>query len=330
MGDEIGSGFAIYDVTASAQYPVYSPVTIQASPNASEYTSPEDDLTLTLSQGSSENSGSNLEVSPDGHIVYGFGWNTIDFTEPPVIPGTVTATVSPTQDSTYGYRIGNVKVRNFPTLANIPSTLYVGTQSSFLVSNEVIPGLEISSSNTAIDVCRLETQTNGSVNAVLNSSRITFLQIYLKRGGRTLCSGSITWAVPEKDKLEVFYKNSGISVGSAPTILNMADGEFQPNGAYRYAFIFENPGEHKWMVRIVDSDGLSLNSPNIYIVPGSGMNPGSDGFSTDRNGTFYIEIKPTSGGETIVDRFLTFNTVSPDILEVPRDSQILSDIIDQK
>lgn len=82
------------------------------------------------------------------------------------------------------------------------------------------------------------------------------------------------------------------------------------------------------MARIVDSDGLALNSPNIYIVPGPGMNPGSDGYSTDMNGTFYIEIKPTSGGETIVDRFLTFNTVSPDILEVPGDSQILSDIID--
>lgn len=332
MGDEIGSGFAIYDVTASAQYPVYSPVTISASPNASGDTWPGDDLTLTLSQGSSENSGSYLEVSQDGHILYGFGWSSVDFTKPPIIPGTVTATVSPTQDSTYRYRIGNVKVRNFPTLANMPATLYVGTQSSFLVSNEVIPGLEISASNPrAINVCKLETQTNGSVNAVLNSRHsptLTDPQIYLKRGGRVLCSGSITWAAPEKDKLEVIYENSGIPVDSNPIELNMADGEFQSNLAYRYAFTFRNPGEHKWMAKIVDSDGLALNSPNIYIVPGPGMNPGSDGFSTDMNGTFYIEIKPTSGGETIVDRFLTFNTVSPDILEVPGDSQILSDIID--
>lgn len=207
MGDEIGSGlFAIYDVTASAQYPVYSPVTISASPNASGDTNPEDDLTLTLSQGSSENSGLNLEVSPDGHILYGFGWSSVDYTKPPVIPGTVTATVSPTQDSTYRYRIGNVKVRNFPTLANMPSTLYVGTQSSFLVSNEVIPGLEISASDPgAINVCKLETQTNGSVNAVLNSSHITLTdpQIYLKRGGRVLCSGSIKSTVHVQPKLTV-------------------------------------------------------------------------------------------------------------------------------
>lgn len=206
MGDELTPGFAIYDVTASAQYPVYSPVTISASPNASGDTSPEDDLTLTLSQGSSENSGSNLEVSPDGHILYGFGWSSVDYTKPPVIPGTVTATVSPTQDSTYRYRIGNVKVRNFPTLANMPSTLYVGTQTSFLVSNEVIPGLEISASDPrAINVCKLETQANGSVNAVLNSSRITLTdpQIYLKRGGRVLCSGSIKSTVHVQPKLTV-------------------------------------------------------------------------------------------------------------------------------
>lgn len=332
MGDDPAWGFAIYDVTASAQYPVYSPVTISASPNASGDTSPEDDLTLTLSQGSSENSGSNLEVSPDGYIVYGFGWSRVDYTKPPVIPGTVTATVSPTQDSTYRYRIGNVKVRNFPTLANMPDTLSVGTQSSFLVSNEVIPGLEISASNPrAINVCKLETQPNGSVNAVLNSRHsptLTDPQIYLKRGGRVLCSGSITWAVPEKDKLEVIYENSGIYVGSDPIVLNMANGGLQLNGAYRYAFGFMNLGEHKWAVRLEDSDGLALNSPNIYIVPGSGMNPGSDGYSTDRNGTFYIEIKPISDGETVVDRYLAFNTVSPDILEVPGNSQILSDIID--
>lgn len=206
MGDDLSGGMAIYDVTASAQYPVYSPVTISASPNASGDTSPEDDLTLTLSQGSSENSGSNLEVSPDEHIVYGFGWSSVDCTKPPIIPGTVTATVSPTQDSTYRYRIGNVKVRNFPTLANMPSALYVGTQSSFLVSNEVIPGLEISASDPrAINVCKLETQTNGSVNAVLNSSRITLTdpQIYLKRGGRVLCSGSIKSTVHVQPKLTV-------------------------------------------------------------------------------------------------------------------------------
>lgn len=207
MGDEIGSGlFTIYDVTASAQYPVYSPVTISASPNASGDTNPEDDLTLTLSQGSSENSGLNLEVSPDGHILYGFGWSSVDYTKPPVIPGTVTATVSPTQDSTYRYQIGNVKVRNFPTLANMPATLYVGTQSSFLVSNEVIPGLEISASDPrAINVCKLETQTNGSVNAVLNSSRTTLTdpQIYLKRGGRVLCSGSIKSTAHVQPKLTV-------------------------------------------------------------------------------------------------------------------------------
>lgn len=206
MGDELTPGFAIYDVTASAQYPVYSPVTISANPNASGDTSPEDDLTLTLSQGSSENSGSNLEVSPDGHIVYGFGWSSVDYTKPPVIPGTVTATVSPTSDSTYNYRIGNVKVRNFPTLANMPSTLYVGTQSSFLVSNEVIPGLEISASNPrAINVCKLETQPNGSVNAVLNNSLATLTdpQIYLKRGGRVLCSGSIKSTVHVQPKLTV-------------------------------------------------------------------------------------------------------------------------------
>lgn len=206
MGDELTPGFAIYDVTASAQYPVHSPVTISASPNASGNTNPEDDLALTLSQGSSENSVSNLEVSPDGHIMYGFGWNSVDYTKPPVIPGTVTATVSPTQDSTYRYRIGNVKVRNFPTLANMPDTLYVGTQSSFLVSNEVIPGLEISASDPrAINVCKLETQTNGSVNAVLNNSYITFTdpQIYLKRGGRVLCSGSIKSTVHVQPKLTV-------------------------------------------------------------------------------------------------------------------------------
>lgn len=330
MGDELTPGFAIYDVTASAQYPVSSALSIVANTVDGDHaTSTEEDITLTLAQGSSKISGSNLEVSPDGHILYGFGWSSVDFTKPPVIPGTVTATVSPTQDSTYRYRIGNVKVRNFPTLANMPSTLYVGIQSSFLVSNEVIPGLEISSSNTAVDVCKLETQANGSVNAVLNSSYISLTdpQIYLKRGGRVLCSGSITWAAPEKDKLEVRCENSGISVDGNPIDLNKGDGELLSDG-YRYVFTFENLGEHKWMARIVDSGGSSLYSPNIYIVPGPGMNPGSDGYSTDMHGTFYIEIKPTSDGEAIVDRFLTFNTVSPDILEVPGDSQILSDIID--
>lgn len=206
MEDEIGSGFAIYDVTASAQYPVGSALSIVANTVDGDHaTSTEEDITLTLAQGSSKISGLNLEVSLDGHILYGFGWSYVDFTKPPVIPGTVTTTVSPTQDSTYRYRIGNVTVRNFPTLTNMPATLYVGTQSSFLVSNEVIPGLEISSSNSVINVCKLETQANGSVNAVLNSSRTTLTdpQIYLKRGGRVLCSGSIKSTVHVQSKLTV-------------------------------------------------------------------------------------------------------------------------------
>lgn len=207
MGDDLAGGFAIYDVTASAQYPVSSALSIVANTVDGDHaTSTEEDTTLTLAQGSSKISGLNLEVSPDGHILYGFGWSSVDCTKPPVIPGTVAATVSPTSDSTYGYRIGNVKVRNFPTLANMPSTLYVGTQSSFLVSNEVIPGLEISASDPrAISECKLETQTNGSVNAVLNSSRTTLTdpQIYLKRGGRVLCSGSIKSTVHVQPKLTV-------------------------------------------------------------------------------------------------------------------------------
>ena len=225
MGDELAPGFAIYDVTASAQYPVYSPVTISASPNASGGTSPEDDLTLTLSQGSSENSGSNLEVSPDGHVMYGFGWSSVDYTKPPVIPGTVAATVSPTSDSTYNYRIGNVRVRNFPTLANMPATLYVGTQSSFLVSNEVIPGLEISSSNTAVNVCKLETQANGSVNAVLGNSALAASDpwIYLKRGEQVLCSASIETATYTKPSLTVVPGSSTVLVDGGIEIVKLYD-----------------------------------------------------------------------------------------------------------
>lgn len=222
-GDDPARGFAFYDVTASAQYPVYSPVTISASPNASGDTSPEDDLTLTLSQGSSENSGSNL--SPDELIIYGFGWSSVDYTKPPVIPGTVTATVSPTSDSTYNYQIGNVKVRNFPTLANMPATLYVGTQSSFLVSNEAIPGLEISSSNTAVNVCKLETQANGSVNAVLGNSALAASDpwIYLKRGEQVLCSASIETATYTKPSLTVEPASSFVSIDGGVEIVKLYD-----------------------------------------------------------------------------------------------------------
>lgn len=226
MGDEIGSGFAIYDVTASAQYPVSSALSIVANTVDGDHaTSMEEDITLTLAQGSSKISGSNLEVSPDGHILYGFGWRSVDFTKPPVIPGTVTATVSPTSDSTYNYQIGNVKVRNFPTLANMPATLYVGTQSSFLVSNEAIPGLEISSSNTAVNVCRLETQANGSVNAVLGNSALAASDpwIYLKRGEQVLCSASIETATYTKPSLTVEPASSTVPVDGGIEIVKLYD-----------------------------------------------------------------------------------------------------------
>lgn len=226
MGDEIGSGLAIYDVTASAQYPVSSALSIVANTVDGDHaTSTEEDTTLTLAQGSSKISGLNLEVSPDGHILYGFGWSSVDFTKPPVIPGTVTATVSPTSDSTYNYRIGNVKVRNFPTLANMPATLYVGTQSSFLVSNEVIPGLEISSSNTAVNVCRLETQANGSVNAVLGNSALAASDpwIYLKRGEQVLCSASIETATYTKPSLTVEPGSSTVPVDGGVETVRLYD-----------------------------------------------------------------------------------------------------------
>lgn len=218
-------GKVFYDVTASAQYPVSSALSIVANTvDGNHATSMGEDITLTLAQGSSKISGSRVEVQP--HIgVHGFGYKNVQFDADPAVPGTVTATVSPTSDSTYNYQIGNVKVRNFPTLANMPATLYVGTQSSFLVSNEAIPGLEISSSNTAVNVCRLETQANGSVNAVLGNSALAASDpwIYLKRGEQVLCSASIETATYTKPSLTVEPGSSIVSVDGGVEIVKLYD-----------------------------------------------------------------------------------------------------------
>lgn len=224
-GDDPARGFAFYDVTASAQYPVSSALSIVANTVDGDYaTSTGEDITLTLAQGSSKISGSRVEVQP--HIgVHGFGYKNVQFDADPAVPGTVTATVSPTSDSTYNYQIGNVKVRNFPTLANMPATLYVGTQSSFLVSNEAIPGLEISSSNTAVNVCKLETQVNGSVNAVLGNSALAASDpwIYLKRGEQVLCSASIKTATYTKPSLTVEPASSTVPVDGGIEVVKLYD-----------------------------------------------------------------------------------------------------------
>lgn len=224
LGNE-NLGKVFYDVTASAQYPVSSVLSIVANTVGGNHaTSTGDDITLTLAQGSSKVSGSRVEVQP--HIgVRGFGYGNVQFDADPAVPGTVTATVSPTSDSTYNYQIGNVKVRNFPTLANMPATLYVGTQSSFLVSNEAIPGLEISSSNTAVNVCRLETQANGSVNAVLGNSALAASDpwIYLKRGEQVLCSASIKTATYTKPSLTVEPGSSTVPVDGGIETVRLYD-----------------------------------------------------------------------------------------------------------
>lgn len=224
-GDDPARGFAFYDVTASAQYPVSSALSIVANTVDGDHaTSMGEDIALTLAQGSSKISGSRVEVQP--HIgVHGFGYKNVQFDADPAVPGTVTATVSPTSDSTYNYQIGNVKVRNFPTLANMPATLYVGTQSSFLVSNEAIPGLEISSSNTAVNVCKLETQANGSVNAVLGNSALAASDpwIYLKRGEQVLCSASIETATYTKPSLTVEPGSSTVPVDGGVEIVKLYD-----------------------------------------------------------------------------------------------------------
>lgn len=224
LGNE-NLGKVFYDVTASAQYPVNSALSIVANTvDGNHATSTGDDITLTLAQGSSKISGSRVEAQP--HIgVRGFGYGNVQFDADPAVPGTVTATVSPTSDSTYNYQIGNVKVRNFPTLANMPATLYVGTQSSFLVSNEAVPGLEISSSNTAVNVCRLETQANGSVNAVLGNSALAASDpwIYLKRGEQVLCSASIKTATYTKPSLTVEPGSSTVPVDGGVEIVKLYD-----------------------------------------------------------------------------------------------------------
>lgn len=212
-------------MTASAQYPVSSALSIVANTvDGNHATSMGEDITLTLAQGSSKISGSRVEVQP--HIgVHGFGYKNVQFDADPAVPGTVTATVSPISDSTYNYQIGNVKVRNFPTLANMPATLYVGTQSSFLVSNETIPGLEISSSNIAVNVCKLETQANGSVNAVLGNSALAASEpwIYLKRGEQVLCSASIETATYTKPSLTVEPGSSTVPVDGGIEIVKLYD-----------------------------------------------------------------------------------------------------------
>ena len=223
LGNE-NLGKVFYDVTASAQYPVSSALSIVANTvDGNHATSTGDDITLTLAQGSSKISGSRVGVQPGDDR--GFGYENVQFDADPAVPGTVTATVSPTSDSTYNYRIGNVRVRNFPTLANMPATLYVGTQSSFLVSNEAIPGLEISSSNTAVNVCRLETQANGSVNAVLGNSALAASDpwIYLKRGGQVLCSASIETATYTKPSLTVEPGSSTVSIDGGVEIVKLYD-----------------------------------------------------------------------------------------------------------
>ena len=224
LGNE-NLGKVFYDVTASAQYPVSSALSIVANTvDGNHATSAGEDITLTLAQGSSKISGSRVVIQP--HIgVLGFGYENVQFDADPAVPGTVTATVSPTSDSTYNYRIGNVKVRNFPTLANMPATLYVGTQSSFLVSNEAIPGLEISSSNTAVNVCKLETQANGNVNAVLGNSALAASDpwIYLKRGEQVLCSASIETATYTKPSLTVEPASSTVPVNGGMEIVKLYD-----------------------------------------------------------------------------------------------------------
>lgn len=224
LGNE-NLGKVFYDVTASAQYPVSSALSIVANTvDGNPATSMGEDITLTLAQGSSKISGSRVEAQP--HIgVQGFGYKNVQFVADPAVPGTVTATVSPTSDSTYNYQIGNVKVRNFPTLAKMPATLYVGTQSSFLVSNEAIPGLEISSSNTAVNVCKLETQANGSVNAVLGNSALAASDpwIYLKRGEQVLCSASIETATYTKPSLTVEPGSSTVPVDGGIEIVKLYD-----------------------------------------------------------------------------------------------------------
>ena len=107
----------------------------------------------------------------------------------------------------------------------MPATLYVGTQSSFLVSNEAIPGLEISSSNTAVNVCKLETQANGSVNAVLGNSALAASDpwIYLKRGEQVLCSASIETATYTKPSLTVEPASSFVSVDGGVEIVKLYD-----------------------------------------------------------------------------------------------------------
>ena len=107
----------------------------------------------------------------------------------------------------------------------MPATLYVGTQSSFLVSNEAIPGLEISSSNTVVNVCRLETQANGSVNAVLGNSALAASDpwIYLKRGEQVLCSASIETATYTKPSLTVEPASGFVSVDGGVEIVRLYD-----------------------------------------------------------------------------------------------------------
>lgn len=225
LGNE-NLGKVFYDVTASAQYPVSSALSIVANTVDGDYaTSAGEDITLTLAQGSSKISGSRVVIQPHIGVLLGFGYENVQFDADPAVPGTVTATVSPTSDSTYNYQIGNVKVRNFPTLANMPATLYVGTQSSFLVSNEAIPGLEISSSNTAVNVCKLETQANGSVNAVLGNSALAASDpwIYLKRGEQVLCSASIETATYTKPSLTVEPGSSTVPVNGGIEIVKLYD-----------------------------------------------------------------------------------------------------------
>ena len=251
--------------------------------------------------------------------MYGFGWSSVDYTKPPVIPGTVAATVSPTSDSTYNYRIGNVTVRNFPTLANMPATLYVGTQSSFLVSNEVIPGLEISASDPgAINVCKLETQTNGSVNAVLNSRHsptLTDPQIYLKRGGRVLCSGSIKTTVHVQPKLTVVpetYKADPEKLNQITKVKLYGEN----NEAVQADELVKGPG-----IRGV----LWIDSESTYQVNIDPMTAGTVSTVVFKKSGYEDATLTVTWGETVEEKDLKvwFKTGSGDFDEVLLDGQSL-------
>ena len=187
-----------------------------------------------------------------------------------------------------------------------------------MVSNEVIPGLEISASDPgAINVCKLETQTNGSVNAVLNSSYITLTdpQIYLKRGGRVLCSGSIKTTVHVQPKLTVVPETYKADP-EKPIQITKVKLYGENNEAVQADELVKGPG-----IRGV----LWIGSESTYQVNIDPMTAGTVSTVVFKKSGYEDATLTVTWGETVEEKDLKvwFKTGSGDFDEVLLDGQSL-------